>query len=767
MKYKFLKFTLDTDKKGLYSNNQPIEIPKGHYDLLLFMLKNTGKMLSRSEIIDKVWQGKYVTENSIDQIISKLRKVLITANKEVSIKTVYGKGLMFVPEVTIFEENEKQKVPRNSAIKFTAFLVLVIMTVFLVYFAKNYQSSNNAKAQRSLLLIMSSANASTGKDESDQWLNQASGTFIDQLFTIADIAKLKKFKQKPKYLDRQQYINNQWQTSPDLKVVTSQLMFEDDLYTIELKIIDRLKHEKIQSFTHQSLSLAMIKSSQWLLNQVDQPKQAEKIVSMIPDDSYVVELYMRGLSSLEKGEIEKANNYFELCLSELPNFHLARLQMAKVKSAQGKPQESLALLDTLSNSLIFQQMEIEIESIRGDIYDTQGKYVEARDLYISVLEKYATKDSFQLDDMRYNLSQTYAALAEYDSALNELGFLQQKVDPSQNLELLAHVLQKQASILQHLGHIKKAQESALHSLEVFNQLEDLLGQAKLYITLARISTHQGDYAKSVDYLEQALIINRSLEYKLGVGATLNELIYVLMVKGEFDKAWQANVEMNKIALEIDYTAMLQISIQYSEDISRSQKKFKAAEIYLQEHLQLAKASRNKRSLLKNKLLAIDLYLDQERTNDILLLINGVQEYIDETKEIRLQPRINLHLARYNLLIDEVDKAISLLLLSKELAKSTEDGETIIEINNLLAQHYVDSNQAQKALSLLEDSLEYKPLSYPYLLIKSKANKMLGNYLKALDLANECKITSNQWWSIDDDVYLDKLKQSSNHIETNK
>ncbi len=759
MKYNFLKFTLDTDTKELYADSQPIEMPRGHYELLLFLLKNPGKMFTKSDIIDKVWQGRHVTENSIDQIISKLRKVLNNIQKDVYIKTVYGKGLMFVPEVSLSKSHEVEQVRKTFSLKLPIILMLVVLIAWAILSTNSEPVEKKIKKNSSLLLIMS---ATHDENAGEEWLNQASGTFIDQLFGIANIANLKKFKQKPKYLDRQQYLNNQWKISPNLKVVTTRLEFKDNLYKVELSIVDRLQNNSTQSFSNQSLSMAMTMASQWLVEQVDKSVDFSKIIPLIPDDSYVVELYMHGLASLSKGEIERANHYFQLCLSEIPSFHLARLQMAKVKSAQGKPQESLAILDTLSKSPVFAQMEIAIETIRGDIFDTQGKYQEARDLYISVLKKHKDNNSLQLDDMRYNLSQTYAALAEYELALNELDNLQKKIDRSENLELLAHVLQKKASILQHLGHITKAQEAALKSLKIFNQLEDLLGEAKLYITLARISTHQGDYNKSVDSLEQALIINRSLDYKLGVGATLNELIYVLMVKGDFDKAWQSNIEMKKIALEIDYTAMLQISIQYFEDISRSQNKFKAAEIYLQEHLQLAQASNNKRSLLKNKLLAIHLYLDQEKLDDILSLIADVQSYIDETKEIRLQPRINLHLARYYFLKNETEKAISLLIPTKELAKSTEDGETIVEINNLLAKHYIDTNQAQKSLSILEDSVEFKPLPYPYLLLKSKANNLLGNKLKALDLANECKNTSNQWWSIADDVYLEQLQQSTHN-----
>ncbi len=762
MKYNFLKFTLDTDTKELYADNQPIEMTKGHYELLLFLLKNPGKMFAKSDIIEKVWQGRHVTENSIDQIISKLRKVLNNIQQDVYIKTVYGKGLMFVPEVRISASSVEVQNPKAFPLKKVLGLMVLTSIVVLLFFLTNNKQTEITKQNKSLLLIMS---ADVNNENNDNaWLNQASGNFIEQMFGIANIAQLKKIKNKPEHLNRQQYINNQWEISPELKVVTSHLVFENNIYKVELNITNRLQHQISQSFSHQNLSTVMTMASQWLVEQVNQSTKNTKINSLIPKNSYAVELYMHGLSSLHKGEIEKANNYFQLCLSESPDFYLARLQLAKVKSAQGKPQESLAILETLSQSPVFEQLQIQIETMRGDIYDTQGKYILARDLYVSVLAKYKDTNSMQLDEIRFNLSQTYAALAEYESALNELNNLEKNIDPSQNLELLAHVLQKKASILQHMGHVTQAQKAAKKSLGIFNQLEDLLGEAKLYITLARISTHQGDYNKSIDSLEQALIINRSLDYKLGVGATLNELIYVLMVKGDFDKAWQANIEMKEIALEIDYTAMLQISIQYFEDISRSQKKFKAAEIYLQEHLQLAQASNNKRSLLKNKLLAIHLYLDQEKLDDILSLIADVQTYIDETKEIRLQPRINLHLARYYFLKNENDKAIGLLMPSKELAKSTEDGETIVEINNLLAEYYIDSNNAQKALSILEDSVEYKPLPYPYLLLKSKANKLLGNKLKALDLANECKNTSNQWWSIDDNVYLDKLKQSSNHIQ---
>ena len=156
---------------------------------------------------------------------------------------------------------------------------------------------------------------------------------------------------------------------------------------------------------------------------------------------------------------------------------------------------------------------------------------------------------------------------------------------------------------------------------------------------------------------------------------------------------------------------------------------------------------------------MNLYLDQEKTEGIEALIDDVQLHINETGEIRLQPRINMFLGRYYFLLQKNNQAIALLLSTKELAQETQDGETIIEINNILAEYYLKSNQVQKVLTILDESYEYKPLPYPFLLLKSKVHQLQGNLLQSLDYANECKNTSNEWWTLEDERYLVQLKEA--------
>ncbi len=755
MNYQFNKFSLDVNKQELTFNRIVIPLSKQLFDLLFLFVQNPNKVFSKDDIIAKVWSGKYVTENSIDKSISKLRKLFSEHNQDDFIKTSYGKGFIFVSDVSLLDESptgpgSNPKVSRFKAYVIGAMLLFIVLIVAVV----NKRSTENKP--NSLLLIISSADASGNEG----WLNTSAAVYLGQVFGMSDNVYLKNIDQRPKYQNREQYISTQWRISPNLQVVTSKTIQNDHSYTVELSVTNKSQLKQSRSFTNQNLALAMRAASKWLSSVFVESNPLGAIDSQIPNDSYLIELYMHGLASYAQGEFDSAENYYQLCLQKKPDFLLAKLELARVKSALGKQQQGLALLDTVLKTDTYPQLKIEAQSIKGLIYNILGKDEVNRDLYKSVLSEYANKDYPQLKKIKLNLSFTYTKLTEFKKALGLLNELESSIDERLNPELLASTYQKQASILQKMGYIEEAQKSAQKSLSLYSKLGDLLGEAKIHTTLARIATHQSKYMESIHHLEQSLAICKTLDYKLGIGATLNELIYVLMVQGYFEKASLLNQEMQKIAIEIGYNAMLQISKQFAVDLSRVQKQWVKSEMGLKAHLRFAELAENKSALLTNKLLSLDLILDQNKVEGVIDLISQVQAHIDETGEVRLQPRLNKQLARLYLLQGQQETAVTLLLTTKELAKNTQDGEVIIEVNNLLAEQYLDLDNPQKALMVLEDSFEFDPFSYPLMLLKSKANFALGKRLLALDLANECKLLSNEWWSIDDERYLSTLVSSA-------
>ncbi len=755
MNYQFNKFTLNEKGQELRFDGKTIPLTKQLYDLLLLFVKTPNKVFSKDDIVSKVWPGKYVTENSIDKSISKLRKLFSEHSKETFIKTAYGKGFIFASDVSLSKELAFNSKVHTFISRYKIYVMAMLLTIIIIVFAF-VNKPRSVVNPNSLLLIISSADAS----ENDGWLNTSAAAYLDQIFGLSENIFLKNIEDKPKYQNREQYINSQWKISPNLQVVTTKMIQHDGLYTVDINVTNKLQSQQNRSFSNQNLALAMRAASKWLVKIVAENDSQVTIDSLIPDDSYLVELYMHGLASYANGEFSNAENYFQLCLQKKSDFLLAKLELARVKSALGKQQQGLALLDTLLEVGSYPQLEIEALSVKGFIYNILGKDDVNRDLYQSVLSKYANKDYPQLQKIKHNLSFTYTKLTKFNKALTLLNELADSVDEELNPELLASTFQKQASILQKMGHIEQAQEAAEKSLSIYSKLGDLLGEAKTHTTLARIATHQSKYIQSVHHLEQSLAICKTLDYKLGIGATLNELIYVLMVQGYFEKASLLNQEMQKIAIEIGYNAMLQISKQFFVEISRVQKQWIKARIALNGHLEFAETAGNKSALLTNKLLHLDLLLDQRKIEGVKYLISQVQAHIDESGEIRLQPRINKQLARLYLLEDKQEMAISLLLSTKELAMSTQDGEVIIDVNNLLAEQYLDMGTPQKALTVLEDSFKFNPFSYPFMLLKSKAYLVLDKRLLALDLANECKLSSNEWWSAQDEQYLSSLVSSS-------
>jgi Tol biopolymer transport system component/DNA-binding winged helix-turn-helix (wHTH) protein len=78
----------------------PIE-PKA-FDLLIFLIKNRGRLLEKGELLDAVWKDAIVTENALTREIARLRKTLGDDPKAARyIQTVHTRGYRFIADVGV------------------------------------------------------------------------------------------------------------------------------------------------------------------------------------------------------------------------------------------------------------------------------------------------------------------------------------------------------------------------------------------------------------------------------------------------------------------------------------------------------------------------------------------------------------------------------------------------------------------------------------------------------------------------------------------
>lgn len=95
---RFGEFSLDRDRAELAREGKSVELNAREYRLLEYMALRPGKLLSRRELLEQVWEsGDGGRTRTVDMHVAKLRSRLGEAEEPRHIRTVYGRGYRFEP----------------------------------------------------------------------------------------------------------------------------------------------------------------------------------------------------------------------------------------------------------------------------------------------------------------------------------------------------------------------------------------------------------------------------------------------------------------------------------------------------------------------------------------------------------------------------------------------------------------------------------------------------------------------------------------------
>src|SRR5690348_3699475 len=98
--YEFGPFTLDPAQHLLSRQGDPVPMTPKTFDMLLLLVENRGRMLTKDELMKALWPDSFVDESNLTQQISMIRKALgETAGERRYIATVPGRGYRFAAEV--------------------------------------------------------------------------------------------------------------------------------------------------------------------------------------------------------------------------------------------------------------------------------------------------------------------------------------------------------------------------------------------------------------------------------------------------------------------------------------------------------------------------------------------------------------------------------------------------------------------------------------------------------------------------------------------
>ncbi|MCP4272673.1 MAG: hypothetical protein GY781_12025 [Gammaproteobacteria bacterium] len=167
MIYKFDNIEVDTLNYRLSANGQLVSIEPLVFDLLVYLLTNRDRLVTRQEILDSIWEDREVSDSAISNLIKSARKVIgDDGNQQRIIKTIHGRGYQFILNVNMIDNannaNANLTQTYSTKVKLPVIITVLIIVSFLLYIffsgssiddEKNSALPDTENAQKSIAVM--------------------------------------------------------------------------------------------------------------------------------------------------------------------------------------------------------------------------------------------------------------------------------------------------------------------------------------------------------------------------------------------------------------------------------------------------------------------------------------------------------------------------------------------------------------------------------------------------------------------------------------
>lgn len=194
---------IDVMQFELRCDNHPIQVEPKVFDLIVYLIENRQRLVTREELFQTVWHGREVSDTTLSNHIKSARKVLgDNGNLQQIIKTVRSRGYQFIadveevpmrsetsPDLSDQKSNERSYSGINSRLNmvyshwFKAIILIVILILGLFY----YQESNKPKPLSPYLLVVPFSVSSQNVADLEPFADQITRELIQSLRKVSGI----------------------------------------------------------------------------------------------------------------------------------------------------------------------------------------------------------------------------------------------------------------------------------------------------------------------------------------------------------------------------------------------------------------------------------------------------------------------------------------------------------------------------------------------------------------------------------------------------
>lgn len=211
----FGKFRLDAEKKVLWFEGEPVNLALKEVELLCALTENGGEVITKDELLNKVWADSFVEESNLSRHIYRLRKTFEELGESDLIQTVPRRGYRFTGEVredvkeeliiekhsisrTLVEELEDSaepnvkiipaqiSSPKSKRLWIPVIVGLVVLTTAFAYYFYNLPKNVSNQPIKSLAVLPVKSHSAKADNEELRW--QITDALITKLGGVREVS---------------------------------------------------------------------------------------------------------------------------------------------------------------------------------------------------------------------------------------------------------------------------------------------------------------------------------------------------------------------------------------------------------------------------------------------------------------------------------------------------------------------------------------------------------------------------------------------------
>ncbi len=560
MKYQVATFEIDTEQFQISCADKVLAVEPKVFDLIVYMIENRKRLVSRDELFEQVWQGRDVSDTTLSNHIKSARKIFgDDGEQQQVIKTLRGRGYQFIAEVTrpmpieqvstIIHESasavSQQPLQRKSMNKLV-YLGVAVFTLILTYW--KFTSTPTAIQERPYILVVPFDISGPDQQKWQPFAEQMTREVIRDLRKISSLnvvptSSAFTFKQNK----TQQYIKEQL---PNVRYVLSATINMDEQNNLRItpeledlrtgKLIwDDEFTGRIDNTTFFSIQASIATSLSKSLKVVIQDKEKASLGQLPTTNLKAYELFVAGQQQrdlLTHQSLLSAVELFAQAIALDPKFEAAYVAKADtyriIMAYFEKPVEVLPLvIDAVSEVLKINPNSAEARSSLGMAYVLAWRWQDAWDLL---------NQAQQLDE---NLVLTELGLALYYSGIGDVKGVHESLTKANKLDPLNIELADWGHwALAMVGEIDVALKWANNQIQLHPDVGMIYSGASVSASLA------GDHKRAINLAKKGIELDAEASYPLlalaqafGHAGQIDKMP-ALLTKAQSNKSYQCPYE---------------------------------------------------------------------------------------------------------------------------------------------------------------------------------------------------------------------------------